>query len=109
MDRARLQHGAERRRQWRKVHLGIDAETLQIRAIVVITNEVGDSPVGAELLGQIQSHEEVASFTGDGAYGTQDVHETCHRRGAIPIITPRKGSRLREGLAFMHRNEAVKA
>jgi len=28
-------HGAERRRQWRKVHLGIDADTLQIRAIVV--------------------------------------------------------------------------
>lgn len=27
-------HGAERRRQWRKVHLGIDAQTLQIRAIV---------------------------------------------------------------------------
>lgn len=22
-------HGAERRRQWRKVHLGIDADTLQ--------------------------------------------------------------------------------
>jgi hypothetical protein len=28
-------HGAEYRRQWRKVHLGIDAETLEIRAIEV--------------------------------------------------------------------------
>ena len=44
---------AWRRRQWRKVHLGIDAQTLQIGAIVVTTNEVGDSPVAAELLGQI--------------------------------------------------------
>ena len=60
-------HGAERRRQWCKVHLGIDAETLQIRAIVVSTNEVGDSPVAAELLSQIPSHEKLASFTGDGA------------------------------------------
>ena len=59
-------HGAERRRQWRKVHLGIDAQTLQIRAIAVTTNEVGDSPMAADLLGQIPSHEEVASFTGDG-------------------------------------------
>ena len=58
-------HGAERRRQWRKVHLGIDAQTLQIRAIAVTTNEVGDSPMAAELLGQIPSHEKVASFTGE--------------------------------------------
>ncbi len=79
-------HGAERRRQWRKVHPGIDAETLQIRAIVVTTNEVGDSPVIAELLSQIPSHEAVASITGDGAYDTQDVHEACRLRGAMPII-----------------------
>ena len=103
-------HGAERRRQWRKVHLGIDAETLQIRAIVVTTNEVGDSQVAAaELLSQIPSHEKLTSFTGDGAYDTQDVHEACHHLGAIPIIPPRKGARLRKGLAFAHRNEAVKA
>lgn len=43
-------HGAERRRQWRKVHLGIDAESMQIRSIVVTSNEAGDSPVAAELL-----------------------------------------------------------
>ena len=102
-------HGAERRRQWRKVHLGIDAENMQIRAMVVTTNEVGDSPVGAELLNQIPSHETVVSLTGDGAYDTQDVHEACHRRGVIPVIPPRKGARLRKGLAFTHRNEAVKA
>ncbi len=102
-------HGAERRRQWRKVHLGIDADTLQIRAIVVTTNEVGDSPVAAELLAQIPSDETVASLTGDGAYDTQDVHEACHHLGAIPIIPPRKGARLRKGAAFAHRNEAVKA
>ena len=81
-------------RLWRKVHLGIDAETLQIRAIVVTTNEVGDSPVAAELMSQIPSHEKLASFTGDGAYDTQDVHEACHYWGAIPIIPPRKGARL---------------
>ena len=102
-------HGAERRRQWRKVHLGIDAQTLQIRAIVVTTNEVGDSPVASELLGQVPGHEKIVSFTGDGAYDTQDVHEACHQRGVVPIIPPRKGARLRKGLAFAHRNEAVKA
>ena len=55
--------------------------------------------------------EEVASFTSDGAYDARDVHEACHGRSAIPIpiIPPRKGARLRKGLAFTHRNEAVKA
>ena len=76
---------------------------------MVTTNEVGDSPVAAELLNQIPSHEKLASLTGDGAYDTQDVHEACHHLGAIPIILPRKGARLRKGLAFAHRNEAVKA
>lgn len=102
-------HGAKRRRQWRKVHLGIDAENMQIRAMVVTTNEVGDSPVATGLLSQIPSHEIVASFTGDGAYDTKDVHEACHHRKAIPVIPPRKGARLSKGLAFAHRNEAVKA
>ena len=40
-------HGAKRRRQWRKVHLGIDAQTLQIRAIAVTTNEVGPTGLWA--------------------------------------------------------------
>ena len=91
------------------MHLGIDAQTLQVRANAVTTNEVGDSPMAADLLGQIPSNEEIASFTGDGAYDTQDVHNPCYLRGAILIILPCKGAKLRKGLALAHRNEAVKA
>ena len=36
----RKKHGAEYRRQWRKVHLGIDANTLEIRAIKVTDNSL---------------------------------------------------------------------
>ena len=32
------------------MHLGIDAQTQQIRAIAMTTNEVGDSPMAADLL-----------------------------------------------------------
>lgn len=102
-------HGAERRRQWRKVHLGIDADTLQIRAIAVTTNEVGESPAHADLLSQIPRQQIVTTFTGDEAYRTPDMHEACNRRGVIPVIPPSKGARLRKVLAFTHRNEAVKA
>lgn len=38
----RKKHGAEYRRQWRKVHLGVDAHTLEIRAIEITDNSVGD-------------------------------------------------------------------
>ena len=69
-----------------KVHLGCDVDTLQIRARD--HHVVGDSLVAAELLAQKLSHATVASFTGDGAYEAQYVHEACHRGGAITIIPP---------------------
>jgi hypothetical protein len=43
-------HGAKHRRQWRKVHLGIDAFTLEIRAMEVTDNGIGDAPVLPALL-----------------------------------------------------------
>ena len=36
-------HGPSKSRQWRKVHLGIDADTLEIRAIEVTGSRVGDA------------------------------------------------------------------
>ena len=35
----------EYRHQWRKLRIGIDAQTLQIRAVQLTTNNVGDSLV----------------------------------------------------------------
>ena len=52
--------------KWREVHLGIDADILQIRAIVVATNEVGGSPMAVELLEQTPSLGADTHFTGEG-------------------------------------------
>ena len=41
----RKKHQPEYRRQWRKLHIGIDAKTLQIHAIQLTTNNVSDSQV----------------------------------------------------------------
>ncbi|WCM95548.1 IS5 family transposase [Acidovorax sp. GBBC 1281] len=49
----RKRHGAEYRREWRKVHLGIDAQTLEIRAIEVTSNAIGDAPMLPQLLAQM--------------------------------------------------------
>ena len=89
----RKKHGAEYRRQWRKVHLGIDAQTLEIRAIEVTDNSVGDAPMLPELLGQIPADEAVASVCGDGAYDTKACHAAIAQRGAQAVIPPRKNAR----------------
>ena len=100
-------HGAEYRRQWRKLHIGIDADTLQIRAICVTSNNVSDASVRSDLLEQLPSDEALKSLTGDGAYDTQPAYEAVVRHGAMPIIPARKNARARKGAVFGYRNAAL--
>ena len=90
-------------------HIGIDAQTLQIRAICVTSNDVSDAAVVADMLEQIPAGEALRSLTGDGAYDTQAVYEALRQRGCTPIIPPRKNARIRKGTAFAYRNAAVAA
>ena len=107
----RKKHGAEFRRQWRKVHLGIDASTLEIRAIEVTDNAIADAPMLPHLLEQIPSDETIASVGGDGAYDTKACHTAIALRGAMAIIPPRKNARVWKGnqTGASIRNEAVRA
>lgn len=89
----RKKHGADYRRQWRKVHLGIDAQTLEIRAIEVTDSSTGDAPMLPCLLEQIPSNEPVVSVSGDGAYDTKLCHEAIARRQAEAVIPCRKNAR----------------
>ena len=57
----RKKHQPEYRRQWRKLHIGIDAKTLQIRAVQLTTNNVSDSQVLGDLLSQIPLDEQIDS------------------------------------------------
>lgn len=86
-------YGAHYRRQWRKVHLGIDAATLEIRAIEVTDNATGDAPILPCLLDQIPAEEIIASVSGDGAYDTKSCHEAIAQRGAQAIIPTRKNGK----------------
>ncbi len=79
-------HGADYRRQWRKVHLGIDAQTLEIRAIEITDNAIGDAPMLPELLAQIPAGEPLHSVSADGAYDTKACHEAIAGRQAAAII-----------------------
>ena len=107
----RKKHGAEYRRQWRKVHLGIDAQTLEIRAIEVTDNSVGDAPVLPHLLAQIPPDEKLASVSADGAYDTKACHGAIAQRGAQAIIPPRKNAKIwkDKSAGAQVRNQAVEA
>ena len=86
-------HGASYRRQWRKVHIGIDAETLYIRALEMTTNSNGDGQTPPDLLRQIPEDETILSVGGDGAYDTRNFHAVIARRGADPVIPVRRNGR----------------
>ena len=86
-------HGASCRRQWRKLYLGIDAETLDIRAIEVTTNAIGDAPVLPDLLAQIPEDEPISSVGGDGAYDTRKCHAAIAARDAHAVIPVRRNGR----------------
>ena len=60
-------HGPGRRRQWRKVHLAMDAVTGDIRAVEFTPSREGDSPVLPGLLAQIPVDQPFGTVTGDGA------------------------------------------
>ena len=104
-------HGAHYRRQWRKVHLGVDAQTLEIRAIEVTDNAIGDAPMLPYLLAQIPEDEPLCSVSADGAYDTKACHEAVAARQAAAIIpTPRNASPWAEVRAGARaRNEILRA
>ena len=86
-------HGGPKRRAWRKIHLGIDEETLEIRAVEVTASHIGDAPVLPDLLSQIPAHQQIGSVTADGAYDTRKCHDAIADRGAHAVIPPRKNAK----------------
>ena len=89
-------HGTRRRRSWRKLHIGVDAETGQILASELTTHDVDDGSQVEPLLDQITAP--LASFTGDGAYDQAGIYGTVAQRhpDADVIVPPRSTAVLSE-------------
>jgi hypothetical protein len=89
-------HGARRRRSWRKLHIGVDAETGQILASELTPHDVDDGSQVEPLLDQIS--DPLASLTGDGAYNQEDIYSTIAQRHpeADVSIPPRSTAVLSE-------------
>src|SRR5689334_17027192 len=82
-------HGTRRRRAWRKMHLGVDADTGRIVASSLTTHDTDDGAQVGPLLDQVAAP--LASFTGDGAYDQDGVYASVAERQpeAAVIVPPR--------------------
>ena len=85
-------HGTAKRRSWRKLHIGIDADTSEIVTFDLTDKDVDDASHVAPLLDQLT--EAPTSFMGDGAYDRSFVLEGLLARNpnAKFIVPPCKGA-----------------
>jgi hypothetical protein len=85
-------HGTRTRRSWRKLHLGMDADTGRILATGLTTNDVDDASRVGPLLDQVDGP--IASVTGDGAYDQDGVYGAVAARHpeAAVVVPPRSGA-----------------
>lgn len=86
-------HGPSRRRQWRKVHIAMDAGTGDVRAVEFTSSRQGDSPSLPDLLAQIPPEEAIGTVTADGAYDTRRCHGAIIDRDAEAAIPIRRNGR----------------
>ena len=84
-------HGTRIRRSWRKLHVGVDADTGRIVAATLGTSDVDD----ASQLGALPDQAgPLASFTADGAYDQDGVYGevASYSPGAAVIVPPRSSA-----------------
>jgi len=86
-----------------KIHIGIDAETLDVRAVDVTTSHAGDAPMLPE--------QDINSVTADGACDTGKCHAAIAGRHAHAVIAPRKNAKPWKpaSAGAVARNEAINA
>jgi hypothetical protein len=82
-------HGTQRRRAWRKLHLGVDAKTGTIVASTLTSKEVDDAAELGPLLDQVE--EPLAAVVADGAYDQDRVYDDVagHSAEAAVVVPPR--------------------
>src|SRR4051794_13531786 len=71
-------HGTRTRRSWRKLHIGMDADTGRIVAAVLTDKDADDGAQVGPLLDQADGP--IASLTGDGAYDQEGVYSGITER-----------------------------
>jgi hypothetical protein len=85
-----------KRDQWKKVHLAVDLDSMQIVSMAYTDSSVNDCEVVDKLWDSISGP--INSVRADGAYDTFDVYERGHDEGAQIIVPPAITSKAQDEL-----------
>lgn len=79
-------HGKSKRRTWRKLHIGIDAETQDFVVCELTGNGVGEADSAVRMLDKIP--DKIKTVRGDGAYDPNAVRAKIFEKGGRANIPP---------------------
>ncbi|MBD8129407.1 IS5 family transposase, partial [Pantoea agglomerans] len=98
------QHGADRRRIWRKLHLAADSVTHEIICADLSLSGTTDAQALPGLINQ--THRKIREASADGAYDARYCHDALLRKKIRPLIPPRSGAQYWPD-RYHERNHAV--
>ena len=98
-------HGKEKRRTWRKLHLGVDTSSQQIVCAELTRVSVADCQALPIMLAK--TPQAIGKVSADGAYDNRRCYEAAKTKGAIANYPPRKNATYWED--GHERNTAVSA
>ena len=103
-------HGYSKRRTWRKVHVGMCADSGQVVVSATTSNNVSDDEAMIYMMEALEGIS-LGDILGDGAYDTTDCREAIHDRGGRQVIPPDKNAKLQKRKPFPcleARDEAIR-
>ncbi|WP_154665580.1 transposase [Sedimentitalea nanhaiensis] len=83
-------HGGPKRRVWRKIHLGTDERTLEVRAFEIRGGPHWRRAGSRRSAPPDPSRQRDRTVTADGACDTRKCHDAIADRGANAVIPPAK-------------------
>ncbi len=86
------QHGISKRRTWRKLHMCVDEESLEIVVAGGSTNSVSDGEMLPLMLAEVR--DEIRQVSCDGIYDQRKCYEAINGVNARAAIPPRRGARI---------------
>lgn len=103
-------HGYSKRRTWRKVHVGMCADSGQVVVSALTSNSVSDDEAMIRMMEALEGIP-LGDILGDGAYDTTDCREAINDRGGRQVIPPDKTAKLQKGKSppcLKARDEAIR-
>ena len=84
-------HGYSKRRTWRKIHVGMCAESGQVVVNAISSNDVSDDQAMLQMMDALDGTP-FGDVLGDGAYDTTECRESICDHGGKSVIPPDKSA-----------------